>query len=456
MTQNKSYIVPEDEPAEVEYVPRFEKQLQVIKSPPHCRQLFVGGVGYGKTLVMGDFILEECFNYPEGQLMVAGATIPAMEAATIKKLLENFRSRNVWFEYKEYKQRVHFSNGTWFKFQSLDVPQKELEGSELSALAIDEITSCPRKQVFSLLNRVRRQSPVAQQYNLMKVIHGEENLDAGEGVIKPGDPGWWDFSRRVLFCGNPPEPGHWLEKEYIPADDEDEPIGEYISASTYENELLTDDYVRNLEKQYPPGTHLHRRMMLGEFGVPMEGAVYAEYNPNRHLIHIDEVPFGPYEDEKAEQIVLWRNGLDLGHGTQDAFAFLVACISNRNVIYIIDEYYHKHPRIMQQHAAAIRQKFRGGSIWSDYGGQERMELAALGIRTYPANKDLVMGVHSVRARFKTDKLKIVRGRCPNLLREMSSYEWGPDDKPKKGKEGDHALDCMRYIVASVDLPKHKK
>lgn len=447
----------------MEYVPRFEKQIKVNEAKPHCRLLFVGGVGYGKTLSMGDFVLEECMNYPNGQGMVAGATIPAMEAATIRKLLENFRARNVWYEYKSYKQTVHFSNGTWFRFQSLDVPQKELEGSELSFLAIDEITSCPKKQVFSLLNRVRRQSDVARDYQLAKVLV-EDEIAAGKftwdealnHVIKPGEPGWWDYSRRVLFAGNPPEPGHWLEKEYIPIDENEEPLGEFIAASTYENKLLTDDYIKNLEKQYPPETHLHRRMMLGEFGVPMEGAVYAEYNPKRHLVESSEVPFGPMDDEKAEQVVLFRNGLDLGHGTKDAFVFLVGAITNKNTLYIIDEYYYTHPRIMQHHARAIRSKYRGGSIWSDYGGQERMELAALGIKTHPANKDMVMGIHAVRARFALDKLKIVRGRCPNLLREMAAYEWGPDDKPKKGSEGDHAMDALRYLVASLDLPRHKK
>jgi phage terminase large subunit len=451
---SKSYPVPDGEPDEVEYVPRFDKQIKVNEAAPHCRLLFVGGVGFGKTLSMGDFVLEECMNYPDGQMMVAGATIPAMEAATIKKLLENFRERNVWYEYKSYKQTVHFSNGTWFRFQSLDVPQKELEGSELHALAIDEITSCPRKQVFSLLNRVRRQSPVAREYQLQKIIHGEDNLDGhDEGVIRPGDPGWWDYSRRVLFAGNPPEPGHWLEKEYIPVEEDAPVLGDYIAASTYENKLLTKDYIANLEKQYPPGTHLHRRMMLGEFGVPMEGAVYAEYNPKRHLITADQLPFDPNGEE---QIVMWVNGLDLGHGKQDAFVYLIGALSNRNTIYIVDEYYSTEPKVMQQHARSIRSKHRGGAIWSDWSTRDRMELAALGIKTLPANKDIAMGIHSVRARFATDKIKIVRSRCPNLLREMSAYEWGPDDKPKKGTEGDHAMDAMRYMVAGIDLPRYRK
>lgn len=425
----------------IEYVPRFEKQLAARAFPEQTKLLFIGGVGFGKTLTMADFVLEECFNYPLGQMMVAGATIPAMKLATIVKLLESFRAMNVWYNYIEYKQEVHFSNGTWFKFQSLDVPTKELEGSELHALAVDEITACPRAQVFSLLNRVRRQSSVASAWN--KAL--KFNLPT-LGLTRPGDADWWDYSRRVLFCGNPPEAGHWLEEAFIPTDEDTPPIGEYIQASTYENKLLPDDYIAGLEKQYPPGSFMHKRMMLGLFGIPAEGAIYDVFDPAVHIIERDRL--------RDEDVALWIQSIDLGAGGQggDPFVWLQAALTKDQRVVITHEYYNRAGALLADHAAYIRAHAKHGVTFCDYGAQQRMELRALGIRTRPANKDLLMGIHAVRARLANHQLFLVRDAAPMLLRELPFYTWQPGDKPHAAN-GDHALDCMRYIISGIDLPR---
>ncbi|MCH6552386.1 MAG: zinc ribbon domain-containing protein [Planctomycetes bacterium] len=46
-----------------------------------------------------------------------------------------------------------------------------------------------------------------------------------------------------------------------------------MTAPTYENPYLAPDVIEQLELIYPPGTIDHRRFMLGEIGVPREGAV---------------------------------------------------------------------------------------------------------------------------------------------------------------------------------------
>lgn len=431
-----------DRPDEVEYLPRFQQQLDARAKPPFSRTLFKGGVGAGKTMTAGDFILEEMCNYPNGFMIVAGATMPAMEKATILKVMGEIRARNVWVDYTDYKKECKFSNGSWFKFQSLDVPTKELEGSEINALMIDEITACPKAQVYSLLNRVRLQSPCATEWAKAQAF----NLPTAK-LVKPGDPEWWDYSRRVLFCGNPPEAGHWLEKAFVPPEgSEDVPLGEIVTMTSYDNKLLSKDYLDNLERQHRPGTAAHRRMMLGEFGVAPEGACYSEYLPSKHIVGIDEVPL--------DEAYAWMGGIDLGHG--DPFVYLGAVLCKNGVVYFISEYYSTTPKVMIQHAGAIRSRYRGGPIFCDWDGQQRLELKALGVKTIPANKDLAMGIHAVRSRLANGTIKFVRGACPNLLRELPHYVWGPEDKPLKSKEGDHALDAMRYIVAGLDLPRDKK
>jgi hypothetical protein len=383
------------------------KQLEVLAAPQRSTTLFCGGVGYGKTRTMGAFAAEEGCTYPNNQYVVASSTLPQLKMATIPKLHEFYDEMGIWYDYSEYRQTVTFGNGSWYKYQSLDVPNRELEGSELGALLVDEVTACPEQQVRSLMNRVRRKGT----------------------------------SRRVLLCGNPPEPGHWLEKAFLPDPmGESEPWGKVVTASTYENPLLPLDYIKRLETMYPPGSFMHRRMMLGEMGVSAEGAVYAEFDPREHIVTESEVPWGDAQ--------YWVSAIDLGHG--DPFVWLAGFFDSHDVLWVFDEYYCKEPRVMAGHAMAIRQKYRGGLVVCDYGAQERLELSALGVNTVPAHKDILMGIHAVRARMANGMIRFVRGRTPNLMREMPTYIWHDGDKPKS-KEGDHALDTLRYIVAAIDL-----
>lgn len=439
-------------PDVVEYLPLLDKQMHTLSRPDHIRQLFVGGVGYGKTKILGNFALRESCNYPNNLGLVAGATRPSMKLATIDKVVEEITAREVWVNHIEYRDEVHFHNSSWFKFQSLDVNKKdELEGSELGWLVIDEITGCDEDKVNALLNRVRRMSPCAKKLRM-----AEKFGLSTEGLTKPGDPDWWDYSRRVLLCGNPPAPGHWLEQAFVRREGQEDlpPLGEVVQCSTYENVLLPDDYIANLERQYPPGTFLHKRMMLGMFGIAAEGAIYDLYNPSVHLIDERDVPF----DKAIGNI----GAIDLGSGghTGDPFVYLQSVVTapgapnRRPAIYFVGEYYSREGRTMEQHAHTIRALHRPGAIYCDYGGQERLELKALGIRTVSAHKDIVAGIHAVRSRFANNEIFIVRGRCPNLLRELPMYVWAEGDKTK-APEGDHALDTMRYVVSALDLPRAK-
>jgi len=386
------------------------KQYEVISQPKYTTTLFIGGVGYGKTRTLAQFVAKECLSYENNQVIVAGATLPAMKLSTIPKVIEYFDEIGLWYNYIEWQSIVKFDNGSWFKFQSLDVSDKELEGSEIGALAVDEISSCPMTRVKSLRNRCRR----------------------------------FKTSRRQLFCGNPPEYGSWLEGAFIPKEGV-KPWGKVVTASTYENKLLPADYIEQLEATHIPGSNGHKRMMLGMFGIPAEGAVYSNFNPAVSLIDQDQIEW--------DKVAGFITAIDLGHS--DPFVALYAAVMDNNDIVIFDEYYSTTPKLLSAHAVAIRARYRGGIFVCDYGAQQRMELAALGIRTQTVNKDILMGIHSVRARMSNGTIKIVRGRCPNLLHELPAYVWEGGDKIK-AISGDHALDAMRYIVARLDLPRERK
>ncbi len=64
---------------------------------------------------------------------------------------------------------------------------------------------------------------------------------------------------------------------------------------------------------------------------------------------------------------------------------------------------------------------------------------------------VLSGIDQVTERMRTGRLKIVRGSCRPLLRELALYHY-PDDKTSEEpvKEDDHACDALRYLVVGMD------
>ena len=63
------------------------------------------------------------------------------------------------------------------------------------------------------------------------------------------------------------------------------------------------------------------------------------------------------------------------------------------------------------------------------------------------------GIAAVTARLENGTLRIVQGRCPNLLSEAELYRY--DDTSGRRTESplsehNHALDALRYLIATLD------
>ncbi len=64
---------------------------------------------------------------------------------------------------------------------------------------------------------------------------------------------------------------------------------------------------------------------------------------------------------------------------------------------------------------------------------------------------VLAGIDQVTERMRTGRLKIVRGACKPLLRELALYHY-PEDKTSEDpvKEDDHACDALRYLCVGMD------
>jgi len=90
--------------------------------------------------------------------------------------------------------------------------------------------------------------------------------------------------------------------------------------------------------------------------------------------------------------------------------------------------------------------------------QIRIELARYGIvTTLPQDRQIEARIIRVTSLMREGKFKIFRGHCPNLVREIQSWEWDDDALPSKPRprprQDCHALDAMGYAcLISVQLP----
>ena len=85
----------------------------------------------------------------------------------------------------------------------------------------------------------------------------------------------------------------------------------------------------------------------------------------------------------------------------------------------------------------------------------RKELLKADFTVRKAKNAIALGINAVFARIQHGRLKILAGDCPNLLAEAELYSYADDpyEESKSEKPQDkynHALDALRYLVASID------
>jgi hypothetical protein len=110
---------------------------------------------------------------------------------------------------------------------------------------------------------------------------------------------------------------------------------------------------------------------------------------------------------------------------------------------------------LHQHAAALR-KLPGVMWYADPSGRtETEELRAAGLKVIAGWNDIRLGIAAVTARLQTGRLKVLRGRCPNLLAEAGLYRYPTaSERRSEGEmpvdDHDHALGALRYLVSRLD------
>lgn len=224
-----------------------------------------------------------------------------------------------------------------------------------------------------------------------------------------------------------------------------------------DNPYLDANEVENMLAVTPESEQTSRR--FGRFSTG-EGLVYPEFDADIHIIEPFDVP------------VEWQTNISIDPGLNNPTSCHFYAMDFDGNIYVVGECYDRGKDV-DYHVNRIFQtadllnwrrdaKGRLTALIDSAAGQHTLacekSVAELfyekGILVNTrVNKDLYSGIQRVKSLFGARPPRIfIFKTCVNMIRELKSYWWGTNDRPKK--IDDHAMDELRYFVMTVpEAPK---
>jgi hypothetical protein len=184
--------------------------------------------------------------------------------------------------------------------------------------------------------------------------------------------------------------------------------------------------------------------------------------PDLHKCLIPQLPF-PLEGAGGAALRLDRErfkhfgGIDFGY--RNPFAALWSVLDQDGVLYLTGELYDRQ-KPLSHYAEILKSNRYREVIWyaDPSGANEIAELRRADFKVLPARTNAIQtGISAVNARIQHGRLKIVAGRCPNLLAEAALYCYSDDALEKQSEKPvdryNHALAALRYLIVSIDTNK---
>ena len=139
-------------------------------------------------------------------------------------------------------------------------------------------------------------------------------------------------------------------------------------------------------------------------------------------------------------------GIDFGF--RNPFAAVWGTLDRDDVLWLTGEHYVRG-QPLGHHAERLSKKVE----WygDPAGAGDRCELLRAGFIVRKGNNAVRLGIAAVAARLGDGRLRVVAGRCPNLLAEAQLYRYAEEGGTETPlAEHNHALDALRYLVATLD------
>jgi hypothetical protein len=237
----------------------------------------------------------------------------------------------------------------------------------------------------------------------------------------------------------------WVEHGYP-----DSQTVTFIPARVTDNKILLKKNPGYLAKLKALDPVEQARFLHGDWRVRYEGVVYPEaFDPEFGVI---------VESEGNRRQEPEIGGMDFG--VRNAFVALWGYVDHDGVLWITGCYYSRGKTIPQHSPNLPKVRWSADPA----GLQEILLLKGAGhdIRscvhipmrgaTGETKNPKSAGISMVRERMRTGRLRIVRPKCLDLVRELGLYAYDAT-KPENEeplKQDDHSPDALRYLVVGLD------
>lgn len=419
--------------------PFTEKQLKLLnwwteKSPWKKASGIIaeGAVRSGKTLLMSfSFVCWSMTTSSGQQYILGGKTVGSLRRNVITPLKQVLRARGFKLVDNKTDNSIIISkNGisnTYYLFGGRDERSQDLvQGITARGIFLDEVALMPRSFVEQCMARC-----------------------SVEG-------------RKFWFNCNPEGPHHWFYLEHILRAKE---LGYLVLHFNLEdNPSLSKEIIEGYKHMFTG--IFYKRFILGEWAFS-DGVIYDCYDEERNT----------FTDETADEVLPWQikeNDPDGGYpyytsdyGVLNPMVYLEMYKIRETGdsvphFYFTNEYYYDGRKEMKQKTDEEEVDALMGMINNKYYNTLIIDPSASsliaasrkrGIPTKKANNDVLDGIHMVYTLMATGHIHINKDRCPNLIRELGLYIWnekrGEIGKEEPVKQNDHAMDAMRYGIATT-------
>jgi len=367
-----------------------------------------GAVRSGKTMAMGlSFFLWASACFDGKQFGVCGKTIASLRRNVLSEILPKLEGLGATWKEKRTENLVILRflghENRFYVFGGRDESSASLiQGITFAGILLDEAALMPR----SFVEQACARCSVA--------------------------------GSRLWFNCNPAGPSHWLYKTWILEAEQRNCLRLHFTME--DNPSLTPQIRQRYQKLYT-GV-FYRRYILGQWA-QAEGRVYDFFSPEM----AGKIP---------DSCDKWYISCD--YGTVNPMS-MGMWGRRQGIWYRVKEFYFDSRREQRQMTDAEYadelQKLAGDktitAVIVDPSAASFLEvLRRRGWRVQKAKNDVLSGIRLTADLLKNGKLVICEG-CSDCLREMEEYVWdlSGGSKDKVRKEHDHAMDDMRYFVATV-------
>lgn len=400
-----------------------DKQKRVLgwwsrASPHRDKDAIVcdGAVRSGKTLCLGlSFFLWSMSRFRGQQFALCGKTTESVRRNLLPSVLPMLGALGFQWEEQRSRNRMVVRHGgvenTYFLFGGMDEGSAALiQGITLAGVLLDEVALMPRSFVEQACARCS--------------VTGAK---------------FW-------FSCNPEGPGHWFYREWICKAEERQML--HLRFRMEDNPTLSQEtrqrYARTFQGAF------YRRFVLGEW-TAADGVVYDFFDAS----FVRPAPQG-----EAER---WIISCDYGTVNPTSMGLWGKFGS---AWYRVKEYYYdarlaRRQQTDQEYARRLAELAGGREIEAvivDPSAASFLEtLRREGWNVRKAENEVLSGIRRTADALKRGEIVICEA-CEDAIREFGSYCWdlAAGDRDRVRKEHDHAMDEIRYFVATVVAPEARE